>query len=316
MIRAGTDADIPSAAAMLQRAWPDTISTEAGMRHGLDAVPPRAELVRLVVEEAGEIVGWATAGRAWWIADPGHGNLQLAVDPAARGRGIGAALAERADRHLEEIGVHTTRAGSLDLPAARALARARGFTELGSSSVSAIDPRTVEPLPVPAGVTVVPFSELDAPEPIYELDVEVSQDIPNEEYDAITLAEWVRRYWRSPVIDGDASLAAFVNGELAAVTMIRVDRPSGTGTEQPHRRAPGVPRSRARPTSEVAQPEPGCRAGRDDRDHGQRRDERADARGERTARVPPVRPAARVGAGTGGAVANRVRAARRPGRRG
>lgn len=241
MIREGTDADIPAAAAMRQRAWPDAIITEEGMRHVLASAPPRAELVRFAVEEAGELVGWATAGRAWWVAEPGHGSLEVTVDPDARGRGIGAALAECADGHLEELGVHTTRTGSLDLPAARALAHARGFTELGSSSVSAIDPRTVEPLPVPEGVTIVPFADLDDPRPVYELDLAVSYDIPNEQYDAITFEEWVSDFWRVPVIDDDASLAAFVDGALAAVTMIRVDRPSGraqnnlTGVLRPFR---------------------------------------------------------------------------------
>ncbi len=34
-------------------------------------------------------------------------------------------------------------------------------------------------------------------------------------------------FWRSPILDDDASLAAFVDGRLAAITMIRVDRASG-----------------------------------------------------------------------------------------
>lgn len=227
MVREGTDADIPSAAAMRQRAWPDTILTEEGMRHALEGVPERASLLRLAVEENGEIVGWATTGRTWWMSDPSHGFIHVAVDPAARGRGIGTALVERSDQHLETLGVRTTRAGSLDLPAAHALAAARGFAVIGSTSVAALDPRTVEPLEVPASVTIVPFADLDDPRPVYELDLAVSQDIPNEDFDALTLDEWVHDFWRVPVVDDDASLAAFVDGRLAAITMIRVDRPSG-----------------------------------------------------------------------------------------
>ncbi len=34
-------------------------------------------------------------------------------------------------------------------------------------------------------------------------------------------------FWRSPFVDDDASLVAFVEDDLAAMTMIRVDRPSG-----------------------------------------------------------------------------------------
>jgi GNAT superfamily N-acetyltransferase len=167
--------------------------------------------------------------------------LSLTVDPSRRGEGIGTALAEAADEHLARLGVGTTRAGSRDEPAARALASRRGFTEIAAATVSGVDPRTVEPRPVPAGIELVPLAELDDPKPIYELDLELSQDIPNEDFDAIELEDWRAQFWRSPLIDDDASLVALVDGELAGMTMIRVDRPSGRaqnnlcGVRRPHR---------------------------------------------------------------------------------
>jgi len=226
MVREGTFEDIPRAAPMRQRAWPESIVTEEGMRHSLGAVPATAEQALFAFDE-GEILGWATAGRSWWVAAPDAGILTIAVEPSRRGERIGSALAEAADAHLARLGIRTTRAGSLDEPAARALARRRGFRELGAATVSAVDPRTVEPLPVPPGVQLVPFAELDDPAPVYELDLEVSKDIPNEEYDAVELDQWIAELWKTPLVDEDASLAAFVDGRLAAVTMIRVDRPSG-----------------------------------------------------------------------------------------
>jgi GNAT superfamily N-acetyltransferase len=227
MLRPGTIDDIPRAAAMRQRAWPDLIINAEGMRHSLESVPERAELAMFAFEDGGEIVGWATASLDWKRAKPGHGSLAIAVDPSRRGKGIGSALAAAADHHLDALGIETTHAGSLDEPGAHALAARLGFTMVGASSTSAIDPRTVEPLPIPDGVRLVPFGELDDPRPVYELDLEVTRDIPHEVYDAVTLEEWVREYWRSPFIDPEASLAVYVDGELAAVTMIRVDRPSG-----------------------------------------------------------------------------------------
>ncbi len=241
MIREGTFDDIPRAAAMRQRAWPESIITAQGMRHALDNIPARAEPVLLAFEEDGTILGWAAASRAWWHSDAGQGILVVAVEPDRQGEGIGTALAERGDRHLARLGITTTRAGSLDVPGARTLAGRLGFSELGGTSVSAVDPRTIEPLPLPEGVRLVPFRDLDDPRPVYELDLEVSPDIPNEEYDAVTFEEWVAEFWRSPIVDEDASLAAFVDGELAAVTMIRLDRPSGraqanlAGTRRPYR---------------------------------------------------------------------------------
>jgi GNAT superfamily N-acetyltransferase len=84
----------------------------------------------------------------------------------------------------------------------------------------------VEPRPVPAGVELVPLGALDNPAPIHALDMELSRDIPNEDFGAIGLGEWESLFWRSPFIDDEASLVAFVGGELAGLTMIRVDRPS------------------------------------------------------------------------------------------
>ena len=146
---------------MLQRAWPDRILTAEGMRHGLTSVPERAEHVMLAWDEGGEVIGWVTAARAWWQSEPNHGTLVVAVDPSRRGEGIGTALAKAADAHLTAIGVTTTRAGSVDEPGARALAARLGFSEIAAASTSAVDPRTVTPAPVPDGIRVVPFADLD-----------------------------------------------------------------------------------------------------------------------------------------------------------
>jgi GNAT superfamily N-acetyltransferase len=227
MIREGTPDDVPRAAAMRQRAWPDQILTAEGMRHDLESTPARAERAVFAYEEDGEILGWASAGRAYWQETPGAGWLAIAVDPARRGEGIATALAEVADAHLDRLGIRSTRGGSLDEPAARALANRLGFAVLTAATVSAVDPRTFDPLPIPEDVDLVPFRELDDPKPIYELDMEASRDIPHEDFDAVELDEWVKEYWKTPIIDQDASFAAYVDGELAGVTFIRVDAPSG-----------------------------------------------------------------------------------------
>ena len=285
---------------MRQRAWPDTIITAQGMRHFLENVPARAELRLLAYEAVGEVVGWATVARSWWVADPAHGQLTLAVDPEHRGRGIGSTLSDAVETHIAELALTTTRTDSLDEPAARALAIKRGYREVGSASVSAVDPRTVEPLPVPDGVRLVPFAELDDPEPVWALDLEVSQDIPNETFESVPLDEWASEFWRSPVVDDDASLAAFVDDRLAAITMIRVDRASGRAQNNLVRHAAGVPRPRPRDAAQVAQPPSRGGPRRDDRDHRQRGGERADARSQHEARLSTVRPPAHLGANDDG----------------
>jgi len=226
---------------MRQRAWPERIITADGMRHYLSTVPDHAEEAWFAYEDDGVIVGWATAGRSWYVDAADVGGLDLCVDPSRRGEGIGTTLAEAVDEHLAGIGIRRTRCGSLDEPAARALATRRGFREIGAAAMSAVDPRTVAALPIPPGVELRAFAEIDDPEPIYELDLEVSPDIPNEEFDHISFEKWMKTFWRSPLLDDDASLVAYVEGELAGVTMIRVDRPSGraqnnlAGVRRPYR---------------------------------------------------------------------------------
>jgi GNAT superfamily N-acetyltransferase len=241
VIREGTLDDVPSAAAMRQRAWPDMIVTAEGMHHQLTNVPERAQLLMLAWEEGGEIVGWGTASHEWWVSEPNRGTLVVAVDPSSRGEGIGSALADAADAHLTTIGVTTTRAGSVDEPGAHALAARLGFSEIAAASTSAVDPRTVTPDPVPDGIRIVPFADLDDARALYELDMEVSNDIPNEDFDGLSFDEWRDEFWRSPLLDQDASLVAFVGDDLAAVTMIRIDVSSGraennvTGTRRAFR---------------------------------------------------------------------------------
>ena len=92
--------------------------------------------------------------------------------------------------------------------------------------------------------------------------------------------EWRNEFWRSPLIDQDASLAAFVGDELAAMTMIRIDEPSGRAQNNVTGTTANVPQARPGAAAEDPQPPHRWAARRDDRDHGQRRDERADARGQ------------------------------------
>jgi GNAT superfamily N-acetyltransferase len=227
-VRVATEADIPAAARIRARNLPDRIITAEGMRLMVEDPPERAVQLELAVDVAGELVGWALAMRLWFQTDPAVGMLDVVVDPDHQGHGIGASLAARAEQHLLEHGLLTVRSSSLDAPAPRQFATGLGFVETSASSTSSVDPRTVVPEPVPEGVRLVPFGALDDPRPVYELDLETSRDIPGEEnLDGMALADWTKRFWHTPFADDDASLVAYVDGRLAALTMLRVDRPSG-----------------------------------------------------------------------------------------
>jgi len=164
------------------------------------------------------------------------------VHPDHQRGGIGAALAARAEAHCAAVGLHTLRGSSVDAPGARALAEQLGYRETHATSTSSVDPRTVVPLPVPDDVRLVPFGELDDPAPVFELDLEVSRDVPGDDsLESLTLDEWAQRFWHSVFADDECSLLATVDGVPAGLTVMRVDRPSGraqnniTGVRRQHR---------------------------------------------------------------------------------
>jgi GNAT superfamily N-acetyltransferase len=241
-LRPGTLDDIPAAAGLRASAVTDAIVTPEGMHTWLSHLPEQAGLFLLAAEVDGQMVGWCNAWRSTFSSDPGVGTLDVIVLPDFHRRGIGARLVRSGLEHLTGIGVHTVRGASVDRPGPRAIAARFGFVEVHASSTSAVDPRTVEPLPVPEDVTLRSFGELDDPRPIYEFDLEVSRDVPGDEnFDSMTLEQWSSQFWHTVFADDDASLAAYVDGELAAITMLRVDRPSHraqnnlTGTRRAYR---------------------------------------------------------------------------------
>jgi GNAT superfamily N-acetyltransferase len=240
--RLATLDDIPSAAAIRASVVADLIITAEGMTTWLGDLPEDARLFLLAAEVDGQMVGWCNCWRNTFGSDRDSGMLDVIVLADHQRRGIGARLAARGLEHLDSIAIRAVRASSVDGPAQRAFADRFGFVETHASSVSAVDPRTIEPMPVPDGVTLRPFGEIEDPRPLYEFDLEVSRDVPGDEnFDSMTLEQWCSRFFHTVFADDEASLVAYVDGELAALTMLRVDRPSGraqnnlTGTRVAYR---------------------------------------------------------------------------------
>jgi GNAT superfamily N-acetyltransferase len=226
-VRLATLDDIPAAAVIRASAVTDAIITPEGMLTWLGKLPDEAGLLMLAAEVDGRMVGWGNAWRNIFDSDRDTGFLDVIVLADHQRQGIGTRLATRAFDHLVAMGMRKVRASSVDTAAAAALAARLGFVEVHAASTSAIDPRTIEPLPVPPDVTLRSFGEIDDPRPLYELDLEVSRDVPGDEnFESMSLEQWSAHFWRTMFADDEASLAAYVDGELAALTMLRVDRPS------------------------------------------------------------------------------------------
>ena len=191
-------------------------------------VPDRAELLMFAWEEDGEIVGWGTAGREWWRRGAGPRHPVVAVDPGRRGEGIGSALAAAA--------TSTSR---------RSASRRRGPARSTSRAPGRLPPDSDSPSSAPRPPSGRRSAHGDAGarpgrrphRPVRATSTTRDRSTSwtsrcrttsrTRSSTESSFEEWTSEFWRSPLIDQDASLAAFVGDELAAMTMIRIDRPSG-----------------------------------------------------------------------------------------
>jgi len=225
VIREATVDDAPAIARLSSSVYPAELTTARGLRHWWRAVPARARRRMWVALEGRHAIGFASAGRFHGSSDPGAAVANVYVDAERRRRGVGAALWELAEAHLREIGATHVNSFGLDEEPSRRFMGARGFEVTYVQRMSRLDlSRLGLPPPVPAGVELVPYSALDDPRPVYELEVEALRDVPvDQPLDDIRWDEWLERWWRHPELDRDASLVALVDGEPAAFTTFLSD---------------------------------------------------------------------------------------------
>jgi mycothiol synthase len=136
---------------------------------------------------------------AVWLADDGFAllrghDLDLAVAPAARGGGVGGALAEAA---LAAAPTDVTAWSHADHPAAAALARRLGFSAVRSLWVMS---REAGPVDVPDvdGVTIRGYRDADAGEVIRVNAAAFAHHPEQGAMDAANLAERMAEPWFDP----------------------------------------------------------------------------------------------------------------------
>lgn len=122
-VRKAARADIPAIVAIEQRSFGDPWSARS-----FDPLIGAGNTVFLVAEEGGRIQGYAVALA---IGEEGE-ILNVAVDPAGRGSGLGGRLLDDALARLRESGVRAVYLEVRDAnAAARSLYARRGFLETG-----------------------------------------------------------------------------------------------------------------------------------------------------------------------------------------
>ena len=174
---------------------------------------------RIVIEEAGRIVGSGDLNHAQWEFQPDKYHLDLKVDPAARRRGLGTALYEDllvAARERKAIqlvvGVKESMADGLEF------AVHRGFTETKRDWESRLDVNAFDaaafadaPKRVGAhGVTITTLADELARDPeairaVYELDCDCGRDVPmTDGFTPVAFDLWRKEVLESPAATPDA----------------------------------------------------------------------------------------------------------------
>jgi GNAT superfamily N-acetyltransferase len=233
VIREFVDSDFPGAALLLQAVYHGQFFTEAGLRHRLETAPERARLKTWCAEHEGAIVGWGRSGLVTDSARDDVGWVAVSVLADHRRRGLGAALYDLAEAHVQSLGARRLLAGVLDEPDARRFAEARGFVHSRTERSSMLDPRDVDLSELHAlrrareaeGFRLVPLEELrDRPRLVFDLDVAASLDMPADEPIAdMRFDEWVAYYWTHPDVAFDGSFVVLHGERAVSFALLRAD---------------------------------------------------------------------------------------------
>jgi RimJ/RimL family protein N-acetyltransferase len=238
VIRELRGGDLGAIARIWRELRPDAMHSEHGLQHLLASFPERAQRGSWVAEDGG-VVGWAFAHRRWHRATD-NGYVWLGVLAEARGRELGSALWEAAEGHLNEIGVARVNADVVgDEDGERFLER-RGFEQIRTVLISAVDPRRVDPAKLARrradaerdGYRLVPYAEVDV-DALYALELALSADEPGEdEPRQLSFDEWRADLFEGPDMTLEGSFAIVVNGKPVAYAALAVDQATGRGRNE------------------------------------------------------------------------------------
>lgn len=247
MIRPFREDDAPGVADLLRNAletpW---VVTAADVLHWQEA-PDRARRAAWTATDGSKIVGWANAELRWEVSEEGVGELWLLVGLNYRGRGVGSALFDATWQHLTGLGARIAQTWA-DTDAGKRFLRRREFREARRERISAVDPRTVDFMGLPAleaakraeGFRAVPLREvLDRPRELFTVYMAGEADIPGVfAEDNIAFEEWERETLAMPSLDPDGSFVILQGDRPVAIALLEVDREGKRATNEMTATAP------------------------------------------------------------------------------
>jgi GNAT superfamily N-acetyltransferase len=235
VIREFEPGDAAAVSAALHEESPPQPVTAEGVLHWRDAQPERAGARLWVADEGGRIVGWAETRIRWTTSASDVGDLWAYVVPSHRGRRIGAALYDEAERHLLAVGARVLESWTYTDAGTQLLGN-RGFRATGTEQVSILDPADADYSALEAleeekraeGFRLVPLSEVRGRvEELHRVYAAASADVP--EYfreDDVRLDEWRRETLDHPQLSAEGSFVVVAGDQPVALAFLEVDEPA------------------------------------------------------------------------------------------
>jgi GNAT superfamily N-acetyltransferase len=148
-IRPFAEVDYEGITAVWNAAWPDYRQLAFEFKSQDERRDPQHYWQRLVVEEAGEIIGYGQVGQAWWSKVEGQYNINFITHPDFLGHGAATAFYEEMLAVLSKRGdlqylVAETRE---NYSQAVQFLTERGFTQVMRFPISLLDLTTFDPSP-------------------------------------------------------------------------------------------------------------------------------------------------------------------------
>jgi RimJ/RimL family protein N-acetyltransferase/N-acetylglutamate synthase-like GNAT family acetyltransferase len=240
LIREATDDDAPAIVQLMLAADDARVLSAATVLHIRRTQPERAHRLDVVAEVEGAVVATGRAGLNTWTSDEGAAWALVTVDPQKRRQGIGEAVGARLLEHLHGLGAKKATSFFRSTDESKRWATARGWSQLLSGPLIAVDPRTVPEPSVPAGYRCVPMSQV-GPEAVYEAVKATALDEPGPiRHDNIQFDDFFRE-WTEPDLDLESSTAVLdADGTVVAFSFLNTAGDRGqhgfAGTLREHRR--------------------------------------------------------------------------------
>lgn len=219
-IRAALPGDAVGIAGVWAAAMPHLVKTAKGIEAELSNSTTK---VVLIAVEDDVVVGYGNVYLPSPDDEAPRVRITVQVSPAARGHGVGGALADQICATAAAAGAERLLIVVTDEDASKEFATHRGFEIGRRMSHSCADLSAVPaPAPVPDDLRLVDFTEVD-PLRLWEADAAVGGDDPSglshtPEYD-----EWLERNWSHPDLRRDLSMALLAGDQVVSFVSTTAD---------------------------------------------------------------------------------------------